>query len=116
MELLEAEKCIGADLQEKRLERAEVLASWKQGEPYQAFTLGVGECWSMMMETAEDVLRGLESMKVDEGDKEMVGRMKTTLRKLHRRAQEQFCRAAVANKHGFQAVNRIFEQPTGWRD
>ncbi len=44
MEPLEAEKCTGADLQEKRLERAEVLASWKQGEPYQAFTLGVGEC------------------------------------------------------------------------
>ncbi len=44
MEPLEAEKCTGADLQEKRLERAKVLASWKQGEPYQAFTLGVGKC------------------------------------------------------------------------
>ncbi len=83
MDLLEAENC------RRRGWRA--LASWKQDEPYQAFTRGVAQCWTMTMETAEDVLPGLESMKVNEVDKEMVGRMKTALRKLHKQAQEQFC-------------------------
>jgi inactivated superfamily I helicase len=66
----------------------------------------------MAMETAEDVLRGLEKIKIDDGDKESVARMTTMLRNLHRRTQDQFCRTAVANKHGFQAVGRIFEQTT----
>jgi hypothetical protein len=99
MDLLEAENC--------RRRGWRGLASWKQDEPYQAFTRGVAQCWTMTMETAEDVLRGLESIKVNEGDKEMVGRMKTARRKLHKQAQEQFCNGQQVR---FQAVNRIFEQ------
>jgi hypothetical protein len=113
MAQMEAEKCTGEELQMKRLDRARVLAGWKKEELYQTYTHDTGEVLTMTTEAAEDMLRGLAVMKIDEGDKELVARLTTTLRKVHKRAQDHFCRTSVVNKYGFPAVEKIFKEAAG---
>ncbi len=90
-----------------------MLARWKKEELYQIFTLDTGEVLTMAMEAAKDMLRGLAQMKIDDSDKDLVARLTATLRKMHKRVQNYLCGTSVANKFGFPAVEKIFEEAAG---
>jgi hypothetical protein len=50
--------------------------------------------------------------KFDEGDKDLVDKLKATLRKMHKSVKEHCLKVAVVNKMGLQAIEKIF-QPVG---
>jgi hypothetical protein len=113
MAQVEAETTSAEELQQKRLDRAKAMVSWKRAEPNQVFSLQVAVVLAEALEASEDVLRGLAVAKLADADAALVDRMKSKLRKMHRSAKDQYLKASVANRMGVQAVSKIFE-PTGY--
>jgi hypothetical protein len=113
MAQVDAEKITLEELQQKRLEKAKAMVSWKKEDLTQTFTIQVAEVLTEASDAAEDVLRGLAVVKFDDGDKATVEKMTGTLRKMHKSVKDQLLKVSVANKMGLQAVNKIFE-PAGY--
>jgi CHASE3 domain sensor protein len=106
---VEAETTSAEELQQKRLDRAKAMVSWKWEEPNQVFSLQVTEVLAETLEASEEVLRGSVVAKFADADATLVDRMRSKLRKMHRSVKDQYLKASVANRLGVQAVSKIFK-------
>ncbi len=109
MAQVEAETTSAEELQQKRLDRAKAMVSWKREEPNQVFSLQVAEVLAEALEVSEDMLRGLAVAKFADADTGLVDRMRCKLRKMHQSVKDQYLKVSVANRMGVQAVSKIFE-------
>jgi hypothetical protein len=104
-----AESVMEEELEAKRSSRARTLSKWKKEELLQKYTLMVREAFTTAAEAMEDMLRGLETITIKEGELARVEVLRGAMRKAHLEVTSTYTCTEIGNRLGLQALDKIFD-------